>query len=226
MKKSSYLFAALLLSLSLTACGGSDAPKDNADNTKHEVNQTVAATEASYEPGVWKDDVYTNESLGFSMKLPEGWSYGTSEDIDQVQQQGAEITGTSEEDLAQAQANSNYDLYIYNDTGASMMMMAEDVSVFGDAFTEKEYLKLISDQLTGLADDTLNYNVSEPEALKLGNTEFLAIAAEADYSGVTVNQIYAAYAMNGKMISVIISAPEGPAGDECVALIESITPIN
>ena len=127
------------LAFSMAACGstgGTDGAADGAGQ-ETELNQGAAKEEVEkeeavpYAAGVWTDNVYTNESLGMTFPLPEGWQYGTQEELAEMMGSGQEVTGYTDEELSAT--DPIYDLYIYNNsTGASIMMMAEDMSVYGD----------------------------------------------------------------------------------------------
>ena len=77
------------LAFSMAACGstgGTDGAADGAGQ-ETELNQGAAKEEVEkeeevpYAAGVWTDNVYTNESLGMTFPLPEGWQYGTQEEL-------------------------------------------------------------------------------------------------------------------------------------------------
>ena len=71
MKKFFSLFMIITLSLSLSAC--SSEPKIE------EVEEVEE--EQIYVRGEWVDQVYTNDYLGFSFTLPEGWVSASDEEL-------------------------------------------------------------------------------------------------------------------------------------------------
>lgn len=218
------------LAVSLTACGstGGGEPTDGGASEKTEVNQGADMSdmqkeeETPYAAGVWTDNVYTNESLGLTFPLPEGWQYGTQEELAEVMGSGQEVTGYSDEELSAT--DPIYDLYIYNDsTGASLMMMAEDTSIYGN-ISAQDYLDSVADGLVGYEEQEIVYQVGEMEPLTLGKTEFTSFVASAQYQGVNVYQSYAAAEAGGRMVTIIMTAPGDSGQAECEAVLASMQP--
>lgn len=218
------------LAFSMAACGstgGTDGAADGAGQ-ETELNQGAAKEEVEkeeavpYAAGVWTDNVYTNESLGMTFPLPEGWQYGTQEELAAMMGSGQEVTGYTDEELSAT--DPIYDLYIYNNsTGASIMMMAEDMSVYGDISAE-EYLESVSSELGAFEDQGITYQVSGMEPLTIGKTEFVSFDASAEYQGVPVYQQYAAVGMSDRVVTIIMSAPGDGGQAECEAILASMQP--
>ncbi len=150
MKRAIAALLAAALVFSMAACGDSknteknetSAPQESTVNQGAEPEEEEQEEEGAYEAGVWADNVYTNASLGMTFALPEGWEYGTSEVIAQIQSTGQEVTGMTDEELEAT--GVIYDIYIYNPTtGSSIMMMAEDLSDYGN-ITAEEYISSLS----------------------------------------------------------------------------------
>lgn len=135
---------------------------------------------------------------------------------------GQDVTGYSDETLSAT--DPIYDLYIYNSsTGASLMMMAEDMSVYGNISAE-DYLDSVSSSLVTYEDQGITYQVGEPESLTLGKTEFTTFGANAEYQGVNVYQQYAAADKGDRIVTIILSAPGENGQAECEAVLSSIQP--
>lgn len=238
MKKLSILAATVLLAMSITACGKSDDKQNNNPSTTQDTNvvtmdesQTEAETEEEtlapmdYTAGTWDGDVYTNESIGVTFTLPNGWTAGTALELAQVQNAGSEITGTSEEELAALMEQATYDLYIYNtETSSQIMMMGEDFSAY-NGITAEDYLDSVGSQLTNLDPSTgMEYEVSEYYDLQIGDSTFTAMDARLTYNGITTTQTYATYEINGKIVSMILT--DGPdAANECMNVVSTMTSI-
>lgn len=229
MKRAMAALLAATLVFSLTACGDSKSPEKSETSAPQEssVNQGAEPVgeeeqeeEGTYEAGVWTDNVYTNASLGMTFALPEGWEYGTSEEIEQVQDSGQEVTGMTDEELESA--NVMYDIYIYNPaTGSSIMMMAENVQDYGNISAE-EYISSLSEQLQSYEDQGITYELNETQTKTLGNTDFLFLEANAEYQGTAMYQCYGVTEKYGQMITIIASGAAGDGADECNSIINSI----
>ena len=218
MKKFLMSLLAAVFVFSLAACAAVNSSEGETSSGSTKENQSETKETAIYEAGVWSDNVYTNSSLGITFNLPEGWSYGTSEELAALQSQGSEIAGTSEEEMDAVNDRMIYDFYIYSADGSeNVIMMAEDLSKYGD-ITAKQYIDIVSAQLTGLDSEAVSYEISDTKEIKLGNSTFVTMAADAVYSGVNVHQYYAVTEMSGQLITMIITAP----AENCDTFIDSI----
>lgn len=230
MKKAIVALLAATLVFSMAACGDSksadktetSAPQESSVNQGAESapEEEEAEEEGTYEAGVWTDNVYTNASLGMTFTLPEGWEYGTAEDIEQVQSSGQEVTGLTDEELEATDVI--YDIYIYNPTtGSSIMMMSEDLSDYGN-ITAEEYISSLSTQLQAYEDQGITYELGETQTKTLGATEFLLLDANAEYQGTSMYQCYGVTEKYGRMITIIASGAAGDGATECQGIIDSI----
>lgn len=230
MKRAIVALLAATLVFSMAACGDSksaekteaSAPQENAVNQGAESDdgEEEQEEEGAYEAGVWADNVYTNASLGMTFTLPEGWEYGTAEDIAQIQSSGQEVTGMTDEELEAADVV--YDIYIYNPTtGSSIMMMAENLSDYGN-ITAEEYISSLSTQLQAYEDQGISYELGETQTKTLGTTDFLLLEANAEYQGTSMYQCYGVTERYGQMITIIASGAAGDGAAECQGIIDSI----
>lgn len=229
MKRVIVALLAATLVFSMAACGdskgqeksGTSAPQESSVNQGSEpAEEEEQEEEGTYEAGVWADNVYTNDSLGMTFALPEGWEYGTAEDLEEIQDNGQEVTGMTDEELESADVI--YDIYIYNSaTGSSIMMMAENVSDYGN-ITAEDYISSLSEQLQSYEDQGITYELKEPQTKTLGDTEFLLLEANAEYQGTAMYQCYGVAEKYGQMITIIASGAAGDGADECNSIIDSI----
>ena len=215
MKKAIVALLAATLALSMAACGDKGADKTNTSTSpENTLNQGAKPAEkeeeeeGTYEAGIWTDNVYTNTSLGMTFTLPEGWEW---------------VTGMTDEELDSADVI--YDLYIYNPTtGSSMMLMAENLEDYGNISAE-EYISSLSEELQSYEDQGITYEMGETQTKMLGNTEFLLLDANAEYSGTGIYQCYGAGEKYGRMVTLIASGAAGDGETECKAVIDSMQPI-
>lgn len=243
MKKIISATLAALLVFSLAACGNtktsnagnetqpteSNAPETTAPETQEDTDEASASSDESYEVGFWNDDVYTNEYLGFTFELPEGWELGTMEGFNAMQEAGREITGISEEEQQAAVDMTINDLYIINNsTGASMTIIAMNAgeTIEGQMTTE-EYLEYTGNELMDVQDQ-IGYEIADIDSLTIGTTSCSGMLATADTSELegavtdTMYQYYVAAIKGQYLINIIISSPvEG----ECESIIASMQPI-
>lgn len=133
MKKLLTLFIALIMILSLAACG-KETPPDAPDLPE-------------FSRGVWEDNVYRSDYLALSYTLPEGWVAASDDEI-------AEMMGLSLElldsDMEFSDINSIYDFSVQDPTtGTNALLMMENLTLYpgGTAIKEKDYLKALHAQL-------------------------------------------------------------------------------
>lgn len=133
-KKILAIALALMLALSLVACGGrksatlDPAPEVTAtgepiadDDMPGDVPEEPAEQETTDDPaimeepsdelvvGVVTDNQYTNKALGIAFTLPEGWSFATDEEIALYMQLSADMITDAPEALKEAlQAQPNF----------------------------------------------------------------------------------------------------------------------
>lgn len=105
MKKKLCLILALIIALSLTACGGDSDRNDTPANVPGGVVQELPATEAPTEPPVSEKDlslgrmeggVYTNEYAGFTCTLNTNWTFMSAEELQQVPASVSDVLSGSE----------------------------------------------------------------------------------------------------------------------------------
>ena len=144
MKKFFSLFMIITLSLSLSAC--SSEPK------VEEVEEVEE--EQIYVRGEWVDQVYTNDYLGFSFTLPEGWVSASDEELysmlDTATEEAMSEDMKEQYDKAVENATSFYDFAIFSSTtGESIILTIEDLSktVGAILLTEDLYLDALEANL-------------------------------------------------------------------------------
>ena len=157
MKKSVVLFLTLIMVLSFCGCGNDVAPKK----------------------GTIEGSVYTSETAGITVTIPEGWEFYSEEEINQLYSSGA---GEQEE------ANTIYDMMCVNMTeGSSINLVYENLnSLYGAILSEEAYIEAaISNLEETLGDAILS---ADAATVKVDGTTFNCIKIVMDYSTVTLNQ--------------------------------------
>lgn len=228
MKK---LIVGLLMTVmigSLAACGGKNQTGAGADTSamseaakEADAESGTSETETTYEPGTWDGVTYTNTSLGMYFNLPDGWQIGTQEQIDAVESAGQQVTGNTEN----TGDTSNYEFYIFNpNTGSTIAMMTEDLSMFGDV-TAQEYANTLAEQLMSYTDQGITYSFNGITDSVIGTSPFVSFAGMAEYQGSYIYQYYAITENGGRMITVIATGPAEAGQAECEAVLASIQPL-
>ena len=159
MKKGIALFAAVMMLMTLAACG-------EDKNT-------------AFSRGIWSGSHYQNEFMALAFDLPEGWEAASDEEIAEAMGIAAEqvVGGRFREDYLKAQ--SIYDAMVWdakNETGTSIIIMAENLtlSAGGTGYDEKAYADTAAERL--LAQDA-GYEIGESRAVAFAGKEYYAMDA-------------------------------------------------
>ncbi len=170
MKKFFSLFMIIALNLGLSAC--SSEPKIE------EVEEVEE--EQIYVRGEWVDQVYTNDYLGFSFTLPEGWVSASDEELysmlDTATEEAMSEDMKEQYDKAVENATSFYDFAIFSPTtGESIILTIEDLSktVGAILLTEDLYLDALETNLSNV--EGIDYEIMgrEDSRLKFGQFRVL-----------------------------------------------------
>jgi uncharacterized lipoprotein YehR (DUF1307 family) len=165
MKKIAALLLAVMLMLSLAACGDEPAPNVDTDKTTTPATTTPATTEAE-EPraqlGTVEGTVYTNTFLGITADMGADWTFAPKSDLAQIL--GMATENITDEDLLNALESSGviYDMYAVNNDGMqNINITMENLNVLQSlAVTEQAYLEASKDQLAPALEDMGYENVT------------------------------------------------------------------
>ena len=186
MKKWLALLLAAMMAFALVACGNTPA---NNDGDKDTDNDTKTETFAR---GSWDGTVYTNDSLGLTVTVPEGWKIADDEELAAVM--GLTIEFLKAQNLCEMKAvDPNY--------GTNVIIMAENlaVSVGGTSYDEKAY----SDTVINTLPEEYGYEFSEPETVTIGGRDYYLLQGTAQ-EGV-LGQDFLFTRIGNHMVSVILS---------------------
>lgn len=172
MKKILAILLAFIMGLSMTACGGDDEGitgeiSNKETETKETKEEEVAAIDAI---GEAEGTVYENNFLGLGFNLPDGWTFYTKEQINEMNNITQDML---DEDLAAQleEANLLYDMYALDQYGNSVTVVLEKTSAIASvAIDEKAYAELSVEQV--------------PDALKqVGFADATAEVGTVDFNG-------------------------------------------
>lgn len=161
--------------------------------------------------GTWNKGVYTNNFLGLSYKLQEGWVAATDAEILALMGVGAELVG--QQDILEqilATQQTIYDFYVTNtNTGSSMQITFENLSltIGGLSYSERDYANAVTQQLQNVAGMT--YTFGAYENITLADKTFLKVPATVAYSGISMQQHYYIYKKGNYMCCIILTCAPG-----------------
>lgn len=227
---------ALTVAFSMTACGDEkkDGTKetsqtDQQDETEDEdIEEEDVETEEETEPeeeaeqeevtaerGTVEGSVYTNESMGIQLTLPEGSTLLSDEEIADVVGSGADLmeeAGTDEDALANSLSGTVYDIIaVTADEAANIQIIMEDTeNTAGRALSAEEYAQAMASSLK-VAYASAGVEVGETEMTEetLGGMKFTKVSV--DISGL--NQEYYSHQVGKYMLVFAVTYVDAGAED-------------
>ena len=200
MKKIIALLISLSVLLSFTACGG--RPRQE-DTPKEPQVQLVL--------GSYNEDktVFTNESMGITVTVPQDWYIFSDNDIAEWFLDGVtgdEYSAWTQEDFAQQITIPDMamqDLF----TGANINLQYEnlDVSANGLDIDEEHYAKLSQKQLNGLG---FNYEYSDLNDVQLNGQDYKWFSATGSNDGLTFTQYFIMRRVDNYMVVFVTTSYE------------------
>lgn len=200
MKKIIALLISLSVSLSFTACGGRSQQED-----------TPKEPQVQLVLGSYNEDktVFTNESMGITVNVPQDWYIFSDNDIAEWFLDGVtgdEYSAWTQEDFAQQITIPDMamqDLF----TGANINLQYEnlDVSANGLDIDEEHYAKLSQKQLNGLG---FNYEYSDLNDVQLNGQDYKWFSATGSNDGLTFTQYFIMRRVDNYMVVFVTTSYE------------------
>lgn len=211
LKTLSLLLAFVLVLTMFAACGSNS---DSDTPATDDAAATAPAEEAAEPPvgfsrGTISEDgkTYTNDFLGVSFTLPEGWEFADQDYIDNIMNAGAEYTGADVSELS-----SIYDMMAVNSAdNTNITVMFENLTLTPGAgsMTAEEYAGTLSEQLTSF--EEFAYEASELTTKKLAGEDYVVLnTAVPDYG---TYQDYYIRRIGDYMAAILFSGGNSPASD-------------
>lgn len=185
MKKISVVALVLALAL-LVGCGGASG---------------------TYEPGTLEGDTYTNEYLGYSFTLPDGWTFATKEELNNMMNAGSELLNDDQKAAAEyAKLATIYDMMATSDMGENIIVMLDNLKLYvgGTATKPEAYVNNLKEQLVAVDADGISYEVSDSYTVNALGKEWIVLSAEI--SGRGAYQTYSVCRVDNYMVGVIITS--------------------
>lgn len=185
MKKISVVALVLALAL-LVGCGGASG---------------------TYEPGTLEGDTYTNEYLGYSFTLPDGWTFATKEELNSYMDAGSEFLNDDQKAAAEyAKLATIYDMMATSDMGENITVMLDNLKLYvgGTATKPEAYVNNLKEQLAVVEADGLSYEVSDSYTVNALGKDWIVLSAEIVGRGAY--QTYSVCRVDNYMVGVIITS--------------------
>ncbi len=231
--KKKVLFLTLATAVVLTACGGKSEGEGSApaaDETIAEVEAEVEAEaeaeieaeveteeaaaqeeapaqEASgdYMKGTTSESGWESEYLGLRYTAPEGMTMSTDEELNQMMGLGEDILSEdfSELQLEYAKMNSVYEMMSVDELGTTNVVLTSE-KLPSSGMDANAYVDAVRQGLSSVSE--IQYTISEEvEAVPVGGIDFVKVACNANYSGVSMYQDYYIAIINDRAVSIALT---------------------
>ncbi|MBR4889309.1 MAG: hypothetical protein IKU17_09205 [Clostridia bacterium] len=230
MKKVLSVLLAMLMLLSLVACGEDNKPASSVNNTpatstvesKDESSETSSndiAEEKLFVRGVVENNVYTNEFAGVRFTAPEAMTFYTDEEI-------AAVYGASEEMFnITLDTSIIYDMYAMNpETGATVNVNYENMGLlYGSLLTAESYLAASKSNLEAVFNNTPGMNVTslEQSTVNVGGEEMPCINLVIDINGMSLYETLVTKEADNYMMVFTVGALSTEEIDTILAGLEN-----
>lgn len=211
MKKLFALTAGAVMLLSFTACSRQQ-PSDQQSQSQQPQSQQEQVTIAR---GVYNEDrtVFTNDSTGMRIELPEGWYACTDDEVVAALMPsvtGGELAEWGEEEFKREKVIP--DTIIMNPTTASSLIIQYENLAAENAtdITDELYMENVKSQLAAMEYD---YTYEELRDLTLSGKSYNAVKASIDMDGTMVEQLMRYTRHGDYMICMVYSSFDGSGTD-------------
>ena len=185
MKKLLLMMVMLVATVSLIACGSSDAVP---------------------EAGEWNDDIFVNESLGLQFQLPRGWEAVEGDDLTQLLGVGATLLSDmgdvdGDEILESMERNPLHDLYAINFfTGSTVQVMFQRLPHSARNYSSEQALEFMLEALEEMGNFTADIR---PERASIGSNEFYVADAVMTLPGVGEIFMQKYFRLEGRNMTIV-----------------------
>lgn len=224
----SLLIVIAMLTTALAGCASKEEIKGSVDtNDKVETNdtkndtkeeETTDATDILELTGDANGGVYTNEFANIKFTAPEGWTFASDAELNEIMQVSLE-DGEDENKFAAELAKqvTIYSMMASNPTtGDSAQIFFQNLAALGSFSTDvNEYAEsLIEGYKTSLGE---NIVVGEYETVTVGGSEFTCVPITADISGISMEMNSYLKKIDGYIMCIAIATiPDFGAGMDAI----------
>lgn len=204
LSRFSALLLAVLMTLSLAACGGGGQ-----------------STDKEFSAGVTDGNTYTNEYFGFAATLDENWTMLTDDQIAQITGQTAEALDS--DNLAEMYETGKVVMEMYGVRSDNSTVNVTVGAINGAKYDESGYadesIKQLPDQLATAGFENVQIDKT---TINFAGAEHAGIAITATVQGVAVQEILACVKL-GDYVAVITAVTTGDSSpSEILDLFKAI----
>ncbi len=189
------------------------------------------ASKTVYTRGTWKGNLYTNETLGFTYTMPDGWTAKSDDALMVSIDNGyAALTEEQKKDYDYSKNKTIYDFMVSEENGfSSLQLMVENLSMTAGAgsMKEEDYARSLKQQLEKIT--SITYSVEEPYSAELYDCTYLVLPTVVEDPTVDGERLCQDYYIhkNGKLMATFTGVYLESEREDFVQLLsESIHPLH
>lgn len=185
-------------------------------------SQDQKELKATFHQGAWKEDRYTNESMGLTFPMPAGFSTMDKQKL-RTFSGGTTVAVGDELTVADGYEDiSLYDMGIFSSRGASLLLLAQDLSA--NTATKQITTRAYADMLLTKLENAPGYGFASGgiQEVTLAAEPYVMLSVTAQDGSVT--QWYYLRRMGDHMVCIVLTAPSADVSG-LEAIISSIQPI-
>lgn len=175
------------------------------DRPGENVEQPTDVTETALAGGKIDGNVYTNESIGIGLKLPESWAFADEEQLTQIFGAVTDTLGTSSAELSALleESASLVNTIAFDSIGNNISIAFENIGV---SLTAEQYFSLAKENMRATLEGAGFSNlVMEDITVELAGKELQAMKISSTMLGYDTNQLSIAIPSGNCMVLITIT---------------------
>lgn len=173
----------------------SEDTSKNSETQESEEAETEASESVSFESGKISESSYTNETIGLSFTLPDGWRFFTDDEIAELNSSVADKTNL---DLNA----SVYDMYAIDSSGNNVIVTVTRSDIYTNQNLDTYLTLAESSILSPLEELGLQINDAGSTTVVLDGEEITGYYIDSSTQGVSLYQLMGLYVKNGYLVSI------------------------
>ena len=184
-KRISMAVLALAALLAFAACGNNNEAPAGADENQIQTQDRTAAAGQGPVRGVWDDNVFTSDYLGFTFNMPASWVVATDAELQGIMELGAAVIGEGAgitEDMWDAIGLTVFTDFMASNplTGANVSLLYERLVFPATRMTAEDYIQVASEQMAELGWPLTII----PGTTRIGNYDWHSYSIVIDLMGI------------------------------------------
>lgn len=196
-----FLLTVLLAAAVVTGCSGKSGSSPAESGSPE--SKTGTKMGSKFEKGKVENDAYENKSIGLKLKLPEGWTALSDEEILAATDAAyTSMTDEQKKNYDYSKQKTVFDLFLkQEDSGMNIQVCVENMSLTGLFMGEDAYIKALDKQFEN--QKTAKYTKSEKSERTVAGKKYVVQPYSVEANGVSYKQNVTLRKKGNLMISIL-----------------------